>query len=397
MKIKIVTLSILLFSFSCKSQDKSLFEISPPDFSDSTIALSEIADDIKYIPLDNQYPIGMRFCVKTNSDNIYISIKDIGVVQFDRHGKFVRNIGRVGIGPGEYRGMYFTVDETNERVYILDKDKILVYNKNGTFHRDFSYKEYIAGGDGGAGGIEMFKSLLFLPDYSINGNSKFDWIFLDTLGNLVSKKENSIQTSERGYIPRGDYYKFENKIFYFNCFNDTLFSISPDFKAYATYLFSPNISRALIESDNNPLSQLNRLFRIGDMFETKRNLFLYYGHYDKVAFMLIDKSSKRASLAYEKERTGRSVSTRASIKNDLDGGIPLTITPENNILYYYVENDSEYIASFINASELKAYITSDEFNSSSPKNPERKREIEALGKNIKETDNPILMTVRLKK
>ena len=105
--------------FSCSSRESCLFEISPETFGNEKITLAEIADDIKYIPFDNSFPIGPTFCISINNDNIYLSIKDVGVVQFDRHGRFVSNIGRMGRGPGEYKGMYFTIDGENKRIRMF--------------------------------------------------------------------------------------------------------------------------------------------------------------------------------------------------------------------------------------------------------------------------------------
>jgi len=47
--------------------------------------------------------------------------------------------------------------------------------------------------------------------------------------------------------------------------------------------------------------------------------------------------------------------------------------------------------------KLKEYIASNEFKESNPKYPERKKELEELVNGLKETDNPVLVLVRLKK
>ena len=46
--------------------------------------------------------------------------------------------------------------------------------------------------------------------------------------------------------------------------------------------------------------------------------------------------------------------------------------------------------------KLKNYISSDAFKSSNPKNPDKKKELEKLAKKIKETDNPILILIKIK-
>lgn len=45
--------------------------------------------------------------------------------------------------------------------------------------------------------------------------------------------------------------------------------------------------------------------------------------------------------------------------------------------------------------KLKTYIASKEFRESEPLYPEKKRELESLANSLKETDNPVLVLVRL--
>lgn len=52
---------LVLITFSCNSRDDNLFEIDPRDWVENKITLSEIADDITYIPLDNTFPIGIIY------------------------------------------------------------------------------------------------------------------------------------------------------------------------------------------------------------------------------------------------------------------------------------------------------------------------------------------------
>jgi hypothetical protein len=75
------------------------------------------------------------------------------------------------------------------------------------------------------------------------------------------------------------------------------------------------------------------------------------------------------------------------IINDLDGGVnilPLTIKDDNTII------------GWVDAIKLKAHVASETFKKSSPKYPEKKKELEKLASGLKETDNPVLVMVRLK-
>ncbi len=384
-------LILVLSTITCGQERNGIFEIDPKVFVENKITLSEIADDIIYVPLDNSLPIGITYKLKITHDYIYISTKDIGIVKFDRSGKLVRKIGNRGSGPGEYHyGMDFATDDKTGNIFVMDPGKIKVYSPSGIFLRDLLVKEYLnyMGDD-----IEIYNSFLFIPDYLRLGDSKNIWIFLDTLGNLVSKKENSVPPFNAD-IGGGNIYQYANTLFYYNWINDTIFSISPDLSSKEAYLFAQGDHRwPTTRVDISSWSSLSKLFKPGTMFETKKFILLLYSYLDKYAICLIDKKTKKTFLAYKyyKEAPEGTVKYRPYLTNDLDGGMPLTES-----IHYYVEKDKEYITQLINTLDLKQYISSDEFKNNSAKYLEKKKEIETLANRLKETDNPVLMIVKLK-
>ena len=73
--------------------------------------------------------------------------------------------------------------------------------------------------------------------------------------------------------------------------------------------------------------------------------------------------------------------------NDLDGGpniFPRTIKDDNTII------------ALVDALQIKTHVVSETFKNSKPKYPEKMKELEKLANNLKETDNPVLMIVKLK-
>lgn len=76
--------------------------------------------------------------------------------------------------------------------------------------------------------------------------------------------------------------------------------------------------------------------------------------------------------------------------NDIDNG--LNFIPS----YYFKNEDNEYLVSIIQPYEFKAHILSDYFSTSTPKFPEKKKELEKLANSLNENDNPVLMLVKLK-
>ena len=381
----------LLLLLSCNSINDDLYVINPDKFEDNEIKLSEIADDISYIPLDNKIPIGTIFRYTIVKDKIFLSVKDVGIVQYDLTGKLIRKIGNLGRGPGEYsQGMYFIVDENSGNVYVSEYGKTKVYSPSGIFQRDIIYEQDMPD----VTEPKLFNSFMFCPDYIENGDSKFNWMFIDTLGNMVSRKKNSIPLFQADWVATGGSYIFGGKLFYYNAFNDTIFSISPDFSSKGAYLFGKGDYRRPrekfgITSISKLQSRFYTIFNLQLMFEASHYIFLQYTYLDKNTFAVIDKKTKKTYLSYKSEEIpGSLVKSRPCIPNDLDCGLSL-------YSLNYVENKEEYFISLIEPFDIRSHILTDEFKKSVPVSPQKKGDFEKLANSLKETDNPVLVLVKL--
>ena len=67
--------------------------------------------------------------------NIYVSdIKDRRVKKFSAEGKYLRDIGRMGQGPGEFQGARnLAVDDSSGDIYLADLLKVHRYDRNGAY------------------------------------------------------------------------------------------------------------------------------------------------------------------------------------------------------------------------------------------------------------------------
>jgi hypothetical protein len=224
------------------------------------------------------------------------------------------------------------------------------------------------------------------------GSAKYNWIVTDTLGNLISQKKNSIPSFKNILGPDGGTYKFKDRIFYFNSYNDTVFSILPDFSYEASFLFGPSelrLSKSLFADVNTIGDFMSIVFII----ETSHFHVLNFIYKEKKSTVFIEKVSKKSYLIRGRESnlTNTGLEFTGGITNDLDGGV--MFQPEN----YFEENGQEYMIELLLPHILKNYVASSEFKNSIPKYPENKKELEKLANGIKETDNPILVMVKLKK
>jgi hypothetical protein len=369
---------LLIIFVPCKSQTIYFYEINPPTFIENKIVLSEIADDINYIPLDNSLPLGRILNIQKVNDSFYASVQKIGLLAFNKDGKLARKIGDIGRGPGEYLVyLNFAIDRNTEAIYVMDNNTIKTYSKGGNFIRNIPLEKY----GGYFRGIEFLNSKLLASEFIVIGKAKYNWIILDTLGNLLNEKLNFIPAFKTRMAGIGGTYNFNNKIGYWDLFNDTVFTVSEDCSYKASYVFSHaeyRVPRAL----NDKLEL--RLIPIS-LFESSSDIIYQYIYKVELKIAFIDKKSKKSYIANLNTDNG------CDLENDLDGGImcrPLCL---------YEENEHEFLLGYIHPNKLKTHITSNKFKNSDPVFRNKKLELEKLANSLKETDNPVLMMVRLKK
>lgn len=380
LNLKFLTLLVMLIT-SCDNKSPSLFEFDPRNVIEKDISLNEIADDIFYIPLDNIYPISLIYNYYFIDNSIYLSSKDIGIMIFSREGKMQKKIGTIGRGPGEYyRHTKFTVDNIKGTIYIQDSDNIIkVYSKNGEFLRNISFKEY-------SGNIDLAKfysSRLFLFNYLQFGDSKYNWIIIDTLGNVIKTKERTLPIFWSNWGAESGTYFFKDDLIYWNSYNDTVYRITSDLNSETSFLISPGEYR-LPQTQFDPQQKLSQYMLLKSIFETNKFWVIYYFFNKKKTMAIIEKKTRKSyMICWETSEYG-------GIINNLDGGTKFFPT------YYYTENNREYMVGLIEPFQLKTQISSEEFINSTPKYPEKKKELIKLAESLNESDNPVLMLVRLK-
>lgn len=269
---------------------------------------------------------------------------------------------------------------------MLDSYTIKVFSKTGNFLRNISLKEY---GEL-ASSIEFFDNKLFISS-QLQYGANHDWIVLDTLGNLLKMKLRTIPQFTSNNSSQSRMYKFENRIYQWSPYSDTVFSIAPDLSYKPIMIINPGEHR-LPKSDFRSIEEIKRYFQPHYLMETTHFLIIRYYWDNKVTIALIDKKNNKPYLEHLKSG-GAALGSNliGGIFNDLDSGV--RFQPEN----YFEEGNREYLVGLINAFQITALLGSEEFRISTPKLPEKKQELEKLAKSIIETDNQILMIIRLKK
>lgn len=382
--INAISTMIIICCNGCKSDNTKIFYFDPRQVNEKSVLLSEMADDISYVCLDDSIPLGNIISMKILKNSIYLNSQNIGILKYDRNGILLNRIGNIGKGPGEYLNyLDFCIDEKSGSVYLRDIGNIIkVYSGTGKFVRSFPIDKV----NGIVENINFFSSKLFLQ-YSIQyDNCEYEWIFYDTLGQELKKQKRHLQKFTTNYSGRLPSYTLDNKLNYFNHFTDTTFSISPNLEEYANLVIKPGDHR--LPKKNLPPGQFTsgKYMLLNSIIETYNFFFINYFYFEPL-LVIINKSKNDSQIIKVKTKLADNVS---GITNDLDGGIPFI--PR----YYFVENSKEFLAALINPIQIIELTKSVEFNMYPELTSEKKSKLKILSERLKDTDNPVIVMVKLR-
>ncbi|MBN1186417.1 MAG: 6-bladed beta-propeller [Bacteroidales bacterium] len=132
------TFSLLLFiiiTFSCQNENRNLLVINTNAKNYSKEYLSQIFKKSEIVKLETLDTCLVRHVSQIVKTKDYIFINDMNkVLQFDSDGKFIRQIGSIGHGPGQYYGVFgMTIDTSSKSVIISAIYQLLCYDFNGRF------------------------------------------------------------------------------------------------------------------------------------------------------------------------------------------------------------------------------------------------------------------------
>jgi hypothetical protein len=307
---------------------------------------------------------------------------------FRHDGSFVTEVGTKGRGPNEYLSISdIDINPENESIYIASVEKFLVYNKNGRFLRTFENLQ-----KGERMSFKFTEDGILCYYFNDFGNIVNSYILIDTMGEAIKYYPNRYPWKRKvpGVFYQGEniFYKFNNHLFRKEIYCDTIFSfINTEFKPHMVINAGKQRLTPDLRSDFQTSSDLSEA--TFQKYITPYNLFEFGDHIYYEMVMTLNGSRNLYSFIGSKKDSLRAMYiTEQGLTDDLYGGVhfwPRTII-----------NDSTLV-SWIEALKLKEYFASNEFKESTPKYPEKKTELEKLAGSLKETDNPILVLVRLKR
>lgn len=404
--------SIIQFN-ACSTIDRNNLETLPNNFHKAAFSLDDIAEELRIIPMefnglgiyrDIQYQ-APYFCISTTDGSRINAVRFIS-----QDGKEIGCLDKPGRGPGEYVSVYEFGFDSDNSMYINTRNKIVVYDKNLKHLRNISWPDGVDMAE-----MHLHNDHIYLFDKSTglrtDGQTPiFDWIVMDTLGNIVSHKE--YQAYPR--VPYPERYPllifFQNETIYrYRAIDDTIFSIQPNgWELGYTYNREFADGYRMYSQEELSTKYANNWKRpIALSQEHIRNISGIWGFGDDLLITYDNKYDRK--LRSETVWVRKSVdNVKAELIHEIDfhrddpyayyKGIP------NDWVGYgalqpvgMAEMDSAtYIMSVMEAYNFKQMVKSDEFVNSKPKRPELKRQYQELADTLGSEPDPILFLLKLK-
>jgi hypothetical protein len=401
MKNLTVLLSLIIVLFSCTQKKEvdnivDLTSITEPNVTN----LSELGSEITYIPLETDASFlmqqidkliyeGESYFLGSINENYQLPEKGSPpppmmpkssiLYRFSKNGEFICQIGREGRAPSEYMHIKdFLYNKSNNTIEIFSPNDIKEFSLDGIWEKDITL-EY-----------NRISSLFHTNNQFLafinnsDGQNEYSFVLLDANGQVLNKFENKYKfnISKNGIIHSSEciFYQYNGSLHCKELHSDTVFS-------FDNGTFTPRYIFKQGEAKYTPDLRVEYIFKNREKiiiqknaFESKNYLFFQYDWKSRDNFFIQNKSNGTQYL----------IDNGTGLVNDLDNG------PNFKIQNSITVDGTEYMISWIDAFELKAKVTSYEFKNSTPKYPEKKKELEELASSLDEKDNPVLMLVKLK-
>jgi len=348
------------------------------------VKLSEIADSVTYIRLettDNGLVKYFKASLMRRTSKYYIFGEMQNVIQFTRNGKFVRNIGRRGQGPGEYNYIrQVDVDEKTGKVYIYSNRRIHVYDLETG-----KYLQTIKPGHPETLSILMQNdsTIIGYVDNSY-GQQKTKAYISNLNGEILHEytRHDLFEVKGGAYMVGGpqDFFlsQYKGMINLKEYENDTVYTITPEGlqKRYiidtGKYGIKQEHTFAALHGNEAAYNRLAAEYLRYAVLETENYLFLPYANWAGS-----EKNSPKMAM-YDK-RTGECYRVKDDfIKDDLSNG-----------MYVYYPH-----CAFDEHTLVLSFLAGQIYHEAE-KNPELLNHPQLKG--LKEDDNPVLMIVHLKR
>lgn len=241
------------------------------------IKLSSIGKELSYIPLETTPKCLIQQIYRIEFSESYIFVKDVNrLLQFDKNGKFLRQIGSEGRGPEEYASNFdFCIDNQRMEIYIVSISQLMIFGFDGVFKNSFKLSSRPT--------QIIPKDQNYLMFHLMNAprQNNPSWIITNRQGITAANFKNSLnRISMPGFsVKRTPLYSFNNMVHFMEFGIDTLYYFrNNQKKPYAVFFLGdlkmdpdPLITPSMIK-DEKLLSK----FWIGSIIEDSNFLFIEF-------------------------------------------------------------------------------------------------------------------------
>ncbi len=215
---------IFLTFLSCSKTESELKTIDILENNRSEIKISDLIDNIEYIPLASDSLLAYIMKVNYINNNFFVKDNKSKFLRFTEEGKLINQIGKRGRGPGEYRyASDFAIDHETGKIFIIGgkQEQIMVFSPEGNFIEALNLSKKHATSIG----ISEGNLLLFYFDGAQHNEENME--LLDTKGNIIKSYPNKYEF-ERGratvqFAGECVMYSLKGKLHFKEIFSDTIF------------------------------------------------------------------------------------------------------------------------------------------------------------------------------
>jgi hypothetical protein len=375
-------------------------KIEKPDMSSlQPLLFSEFVDSVGYMQLETNSKclISYLYQIECVGDKLFLRSRG-DIFQFDMTGKFIRQIGRTGQGPGEFSLLGYGIDEVNHKLFVYSNGSLspLSFDFDGNYLGNLK-DSLLVSCWGGMAKLGSGNGYLIYANTLVNASDQwacqpYELIVYDYINHqMIQGLTNQMICPPpiyQYYINPGMQMlsKQGNMHYYKSFYNDTLYAVNGEgiFPRAVIDLGSRKYPSDLLWTDGTP-----PLGRIGKILISD----VYTNHdYLLIECSLIKDEKLRNSddfICKYNRNTGNLSYHSIYIINDIDGGFGTGVGALRN----GIEPIPFSVENMETGQDNSTFFISDK---AKLKYPDLKAKFEAMQKNRDEDDNPLLMILKMK-
>lgn len=282
-------LFLVALSFVCSSCNRTP-SVEEPDvlkveLKETPVSVSDFFSKVEVIPLETSDSclLARILRVRGSGDTTYILTQDyptfrhITLMAFDKKGNYLRSIGRVGQGPGEYSQVYDAViSEQRNRVYMLSPSgSMYTYRLDGSFIDRKILPQKM-----------NFQEIGLTPDGDLltwSAQNKDDGACIMRLDADSAKLINEFWSDDfwLNWACRDMFYSYQGKAYFAPAFYEEVYELTSDsFRvAYRWDMGEQNINIAQYHFNSNPDTRREEDRRLNEYRETGKIAFNFTNQY----------------------------------------------------------------------------------------------------------------------